>query len=659
MRLKKLTLHNFGPFYGTQTVDLSVTEQAPVVVIHGENERGKTTILNAVRWCLYKEAKGRGGFVLPATRLLNYDAIEEGDFTMSVRLEIEHDGDVYQLERHLQADRPPRKDEDFRPNDFLRKGSRVLSESDIGPFVRTVLPKEISRFFLFDGEMLNEYEALLRESSANTRLVRDSIERVLGVPSLERGRFDAELLQREAAQRITRDLEFRKKNERQIADVQQKESNLQAIERDVATLKDQVARFEATRDELRARRESYSEIRSELKEMEAVEAEISVARANAAAAKQQISRLLIDTWWLPVDSQLGALRDRLLSDQQHLRDMTARSSEVAGRLAMLAMSASSTKCALCESVLDQQRIATLQEQVSRLTSDLEAIQKSGDSSRDPYVVLGLLSRFPSTGATRLLAEYEKEYKKAEVHRHELERKKAHLSDRLKSIERVEISATEREYESTVALLAEARKRLDEAEQRRFEAASLLSRAQSLVRKLPDANRSLRVRSELFAALYDTFDGAIEQFRRWVREEVERAASEIHRELSTEPEYGGLKISESFGLQLLTKSGRVIPDRSAGSEQIVALSLIGALNKCTGRDASIVMDTPLGRLDRGHRENTLTYLPNFGAQIILLVQSGEIVRPDDLIPLSGRIARELRIDRDGATARSRIRLILEN
>jgi hypothetical protein len=43
----------------------------------------------------------------------------------------------------------------------------------------------------------------------------------------------------------------------------------------------------------------------------------------------------------------------------------------------------------------------------------------------------------------------------------------------------------------------------------------------------------------------------------------------------------------------------LPIVSAGSEQIVALSLIGALNRCATREGPVVMDTPFGRLDRRH------------------------------------------------------------
>ena len=83
-------------------------------------------------------------------------------------------------------------------------------------------------------------------------------------------------------------------------------------------------------------------------------------------------------------------------------------------------------------------------------------------------------------------------------------------------------------------------------------------------------------------------------------------------------------------------GRKVTVRSAGAEQVVALSLIDGLNR-TGRSVGpVIMDTPFGRLDLKHRDNILSYLPEVTSQFVLLVHSGEI-RPDtDLSSVKPRI-----------------------
>ena len=57
----------------------------------------------------------------------------------------------------------------------------------------------------------------------------------------------------------------------------------------------------------------------------------------------------------------------------------------------------------------------------------------------------------------------------------------------------------------------------------------------------------------------------------------------------------------------------------------------------GRSAGpIVMDTPFGRLDPGHRANILKYLPSTTAQLVLFVHEGEVARTHDLDEIASRI-----------------------
>jgi len=130
-------------------------------------------------------------------------------------------------------------------------------------------------------------------------------------------------------------------------------------------------------------------------------------------------------------------------------------------------------------------------------------------------------------------------------------------------------------------------------------------------------------------------------------------------LSNEQDYERLRITPQYGLVLTNKEGRTIHQRSAGSEQVLALSLIGALNRCATREAPVIMDTPFGRLDVGHRANILKFAPSFGRQVLLLVQSGEFDRSRDMEYLAGKVSREYRITRAGASDRSTIEPVRED
>lgn len=78
---------------------------------------------------------------------------------------------------------------------------------------------------------------------------------------------------------------------------------------------------------------------------------------------------------------------------------------------------------------------------------------------------------------------------------------------------------------------------------------------------------------------------------------------------------------------------------------MALSLIGALNRNASRRAPLMMDTPLGRLDKQHRANVLALLSDLAQQVFFLVHSAE-VSDDDLAPIRGQIAKEWVLQRMG-------------
>ena len=84
--------------------------------------------------------------------------------------------------------------------------------------------------------------------------------------------------------------------------------------------------------------------------------------------------------------------------------------------------------------------------------------------------------------------------------------------------------------------------------------------------------------------------------------------------------------DNFNLRLFGSEKNEIPtDRlSAGERQILAISMLWALAKASGRPLPAVIDTPLGRLDSTHRKHLVDrYFPNASHQVILLSTDEEI------------------------------------
>ena len=152
----------------------------------------------------------------------------------------------------------------------------------------------------------------------------------------------------------------------------------------------------------------------------------------------------------------------------------------------------------------------------------------------------------------------------------------------------------------------------------------------------DRTQRSTIKASLCSDLERVFSHSIEQLRDKLRERVEELANDAFKQMTTQKSYRGLEINDNYGLQIVDASGRHVAVRSAGAEQIVALSLIDGLNR-TGRAAGpVLMDTPFGRLDLDHRDNILSYLPSVTSQFVLLVHSGEIRKDTDLAVIAERI-----------------------
>ena len=188
-----MTIENFGPYKGKQTIDFS--NRDGVTIFWGDNGRGKTTLLNAFRYALFGTIQRRNGVLKSLKEMENTEGRAEGKYGFSIVLKMKNDDDIYELTRqYISRDgkSKPEYEEDYKKSMFLKKNGTFLSEKDSEHELNLIMPQQVSRFFLFDGELLQEYEELLENSTQTGELIKQAIEQILGVPVLTNGVADIE-----------------------------------------------------------------------------------------------------------------------------------------------------------------------------------------------------------------------------------------------------------------------------------------------------------------------------------------------------------------------------------------------------------------------------------------------------------------------------------
>lgn len=202
MIFKSIILENFRPYYGKIKIEFCSGEKN-ITLLKAENGSGKTTLLEAIRWGLYGgnldltsgDPKNFG-----AASFVNKKYLEENRKVCSAKVVLNIIGKV--SEDSIEQEYKITREVSFE-NDMF-KGIRVSIESRDGKttgdiseihcqeIINRLLPKEIN--FFVDGERLNkispEKDTKKSIQKENAQIIRESINRILGIKSLENAILD-------------------------------------------------------------------------------------------------------------------------------------------------------------------------------------------------------------------------------------------------------------------------------------------------------------------------------------------------------------------------------------------------------------------------------------------------------------------------------------
>lgn len=628
LTLRRLEMEGFGPYAEPQALDLP--DEPGVTVVYGENMAGKTSLLNAVRYAFYGRVLGRGSRERRLHHISNRARAAEGKFGFKVKLSFSSDGEEYQLSRTcrpLPGRLLPVEDTDYEEETRLRRGADVLGPGERESAIVRLLPDQISRFFLFDGELLQEYEKLLYHDDDDGRKISEAIEQILGVPILQSARRHLEVLTDEADAVEAREAAKSKKTEA-IGN-----SLKAATDRKKFHLSE-VSRLEAELGEL-ARQKSDAEgfLKSQnrflivIQEREQAETRLKELEGEIEASAINLKIQMADAWRTLLIGTVQAARAKAAEQAAHAID------ELVHQLRQNAID--SGNCGVCEQEVD----ATTR---SRLLATLpgEAHQGAGKASVD----LVDLNRFELRDVGAMVAQLSRQLVKA---RGEAARLKDLIRDKDTELKDADVDRLQGDSASLADIMEKIaakkaaldgenghRKKLEETD------TAIKALKDQLAKMASSGLRASQTRSRILRQCMEVCEAAVERYKSDLRGRVEATASDLFRRMTTEKgDYAGLKITNRYGLHLIHNDRMVEEGRSAGAEHVIALALMGALQANAPIRGPIVMDSPFGRLDDGHTQNVLTTLPTMARQVVLLVHKGEIRQHHVRDLLGNKLLRE--------------------
>lgn len=656
MKLHSLTARNFMPYKGEMELTFPQDEQRNVMIVFGDNMRGKTSILNAIRWAFYGEAVGRHSRPIPLQEIVNKDAALADDWRVEVHVKFDANGHAYDLRRvadRRQMVATPSKPEDFARSIHLTRDGSAVSGDQVEAEIGLIAPKEISRFFLFDGELLQEYETLLIEDNQQGQQIKEAIEQVLGVPALTNGRVDIQTILKHAQKRQNTDLKQVAGLEKQAERHAELTGKIDAIDRD---LEDLSARLKKVREERNALDDEVEAAQSVIGAKATLDAKLGEQKVLIEDCERKEAErldLLSGAWKDLIDAQLQIRRDQLERRRKELMDSITKRSSLAQKVSDLQRLLDTRECPTCEQVLSEERRSQIGEALGQAETELQSNDDSSAALQEISGQLDALSKIRGINAKDRLRQAEKDLQGYNVRLTQIENDIETLRDEIAGYDTAEIARKRVLLSEKIREEGRLQGDIQDQNVERKKLVDELAVSQKAIEGLTkDRTQRSTVKVSLCSDLERVFSQSIEQLRDKLRKRVEQLANDAFRQMTTQKSYRGLEINDNYGLQIVDASGRHVAVRSAGAEQIVALSLIDGLNR-TGRSAGpVIMDTPFGRLDLNHRDNILSYLPSVTSQFVLLVHSGEIRKETDLAVIAERVGAVYEI-REISSTQSRL------
>lgn len=648
-----MIIDNFGPYKGRNAIDFY--DENGVSIFWGDNGRGKTTLLNAFRYALFGTVQRRHGTLKTLREMENYESRADGIFGFSITIQMENEGDQYELTRdyHLKPGvSVPRSDADYEKRTFLKRNGSILSPQDRDHTLNTLMPEQVSRFFLFDGELLQEYEELVIDEANSGERIKESIEKILGVPVLQNGTTDLETAKFDYERATTRIAQKNEKTKRLAVQLSGVEEEIAEHNRQIEEMRGKIEDLSAEKRGVESELKKTEQIRGWIATRDAKKSQLSMLESREQDILRSITEITKNCWRGMLSERIAAAIKELTTAITGLEKKKTTRYVADKFIEEMKTACSNKQCPVCSQSISDDLLDHLLEQIRLSESRFAGL--SDEESEELLLLQGqvaTLKRLTVIDKKESLAIYETNFAKSQIEKGQLLQEISALEKQISTYEEENGAASElgtltqrfAQIESKISNLTAA---ISAEKAKRDEAVGQKNKILDQINKAAGGGELLVAskKQQLCEDIYAIFSEGVETYSQRLKENVERDATSFFTQIANDKEYVGLRINENYGLNIVLSDGTVVPGRSAGYEHVVALSLIGALHKNAPLQGPIIMDSPFGRLDPTHKRNIVKMLPEMANQVILLVYTDEIDEQLTRETLENKLLSEKRLTR---------------
>jgi DNA sulfur modification protein DndD len=626
MKFRKLVIENYKSFqFQTEIVFPMGEDGRSIFLIGGMNGAGKTSIMEAVNYCLY------GGKSDEIFRNINRREKAKGNANVSFELVIEMDDHselVVKRSWTAGAVSEPKPRDLTERLVVVRDGKRVSVQSQEiwQDFIRAAIPPGITQFFFFDGEKIQEIAA---DDHSEIRL-KSSLEAALGIQCINRLASDIVYIKQQERQGFVEisdeDLEFKqselkREKSKQARKHQERDGLRTELDAFKAQLEEAKKRFQAT---FHAAPESRDAMREQEKKR-------VVAGNRLAQVESEINGLCEKSLPFSIAGKLfDGIRRRIEAERESATGEAIK--ENASSLAKRIVRVVEEPEPIYTEKLSGERMAELERRIFRLLRD-------GDPRANVARVLDLSER----DAARVLNRMESlEGSDVFLLKPMLEEARG-LEGQIRQLEALvqggALTPTERdlfdqlqsEMESCSTQIGRKTEQLRLVEESILTLEKRIGDIELEIEKLYEKHHVSKEKAD-FIEECDAVASVLNQFVVRLRKNkvhlLQEKTFEMYRLLSSRS--GLIKDitidDKTYEVRITDRNGHEIRKSalSAGEKEVFAVSLLWGLAQTSELKLPIIIDTPLSRLDSTHRDNIVNnYFPNAGEQVVILSTDTEI------------------------------------
>ena len=180
-----MTLENFRQFIHAEVI-FSTDKERNVTVIRGDNGAGKTAFAQAFTWCLYGDTSFVDKSML--NKIIISQMIPNQEKTVQVCLILVHNGTEYSVIRQqtykMYGSGTPRPNNSILSVAYKKDGQQeFIKPLECELRIKQILPKELSRYFFFDGERIENMSKEIQRGRSQT--FADAVQGLLGLSAYQ------------------------------------------------------------------------------------------------------------------------------------------------------------------------------------------------------------------------------------------------------------------------------------------------------------------------------------------------------------------------------------------------------------------------------------------------------------------------------------------